>query len=809
MDNSTQSNPEKNKQKAPTKAEMEKLSDEILSKIQSAQSNAKRPLKKAKGFTLKLNPLVLIIGVFVILLLLLGIFNRSSNESAVNTTLDSIVRGIKDNQYSQVYIQNDGKVVAYGKSYAVLNSTQDTQITTSEKYKYTTDAADGFEIQTLDQLVASLEVKDTLASLKALLNNQFSLIREIVIADNYIVAIRPAGYKDILVKNVTEKDFQDKLTDKKLSIDSLVIPVTKLRTEAAQITPSSFVERKNDSQFTNILNVDGTVIAKINPNLVQQFYVDWNPNIYSFTDLLQNEGISLTNENVEILSTNIPSTIAFSDILNIITLVGFVVLIFFIFRGAQGSGMGIMQFGQSKAKVFFGSKTDTTFDDVAGIDEARNELFEIVDFLKNPNKYRKLGARIPKGILLVGPPGTGKTLLARAIAGEAKVPFFHTSGSEFEEMLVGAGASRVRDLFDKAKKAAPALIFIDEIDAVARKRGTKIQSGATEQTLNQILVEMDGFEKNTNVIVLAATNRPDVLDPAILRPGRFDRQVRIELPDVEGRKKILEIHGQNKPFAADVDLYRIAKRTVGFTGADLENILNESAIIAANADQKEITNSDIDEAVSKVVLGPAKKSKKRTEKELKLVAYHEAGHAVVAKYTPNSTPVDRISIVSRGMSGGVTMFLPETDEYIISKGKLIADITVSLGGRAAEEIALDDVSTGASNDIEKATAVARRMVQRFGMSDKLGLVQYGDFEENDYLGYAYSTSKEYSEKTAEEIDTEVRGLIDEAYKKAKQILADHRDKLDQVANMLLDKEVMSKDEFEDLFNEVNKDGSVS
>ncbi len=808
MDNSTQNKPEKNKSKTHTKADMEKLSNEILNKIQSAQSGVQRPLKKTKGFTLKVNPLILIIGIFVVLLLLLSFFTRS-NDSAVNTTLDTIVRGVKDNRYSQVYIQNDGKVIAYSKSYAVLGSAQDTQVTTSDKYKFTTDSADGFELQTLDQLVASLEVKDTLAALKSLLNNQYSLLKEVVIADDFIIGIRPTGYKDILVKNVSEADFQNKLADKKLSLESLVIPVSKLRTEASPIVASSFVERKNDNQFTNIFNVENTIVARINPSLVQQFYVDWNPNIYSFTDLLQQEGVSLTNENTEILSTNVPSGVAFSDILNIITLVGFVALIFFIFRGAQGSGMGIMQFGQSKAKVFFGSKTDTTFDDVAGIDEARNELFEIVDFLKNPNKYRKLGARIPKGILLVGPPGTGKTLLARAIAGEAKVPFFHTSGSEFEEMLVGAGASRVRDLFDKAKKAAPALIFIDEIDAVARKRGTKIQSGATEQTLNQILVEMDGFEKNVNVIVLAATNRPDVLDPAILRPGRFDRQVRIELPDVEGRKKILEIHGQNKPFAQDVDLHRIAKRTVGFTGADLENILNESAIIAANADKKEISNADIDEAVSKVVLGPAKKSRKRTDNELKLVAYHEAGHAVVAKYTPNSTPVDRISIVSRGMTGGVTMFLPENDEYIISKGKLIADVTVSLGGRAAEEVALDDVSTGASNDIEKATAVARRMVQRFGMSDKLGLVQYGDFEENDYLGYAYSTSKEYSEKTAEEIDSEVRSIIDSAYKNARQILIDHRDKLDRVADLLLDKEVMSKDEFEVLFTDKPADDIIS
>lgn len=774
--------------------EVDRISEEIINKLKSAQKKGRRP---SRSNILRINPLIPIIAIFVLLLIGVSIFNRSDNSASL-TTLDSVVRGIKDNRFWQVYVQNDGKILASDKAYVIANS-KDVDVQSSSDYKLTTETNDGFEIQTLDQFVANFESVDALSALKAILNNQSSVIKEVIVADNFIIGLRPVGQKDIIVKDVTESDFQKRLADKNLSIESIPTPVTRLRSAASSVDSRSFLDRKNDHQFSNIWSINNSFIARIKPDIVQKVYVDWNPNIYSFTDLLQNEGISLSLDNVEILAVNVPTGVGFSDIINIITLVGFVVLIFFIFRGAQGSGMGIMQFGQSRAKIFFGSKTDTTFDDVAGIDEARNELFEIVDFLKNPNKYRKLGARIPKGILLVGPPGTGKTLLARAIAGEARVPFFHTSGSEFEEMLVGAGASRVRDLFDKAKKAAPALIFIDEIDAVARKRGTKVQTGATEQTLNQILVEMDGFEKNTNVIVLAATNRPDVLDPAILRPGRFDRQVRIELPDAEGRKKILEIHGQNKPFAADVDLYRVAKRTVGFTGADLENILNESAIIAANANRKEITNEDIDEAVSKVMLGPAKRSRKRTDNEMKLVAYHEAGHAVVAKFTPNATPVDRISIVSRGSSGGVTMFLPENDEYIMSKGKLLADITVTLGGRAAEEIALDDVSTGASNDIEKSTAVARRMVQKFGMSSKLGLVQYGDFEENEYLGYAYSTSKEYSEKTAEEIDTEVRTIIEKAYANAKKILEDNREKLDKVANVLLDKEVLSKEEFDALF----------
>jgi ATP-dependent Zn protease len=378
-----------------------------------------------------------------------------------------------------------------------------------------------FDLLTLDQFVSSLSTNDTLSALRSLFNNQNSEVNEILIGDNFIIGLTPSNSKDVIVKNATEKDFQQKLEDKKLTLEGLSIPVKKLRTESVAASTGSITERSSNGQIANVLSLDGVTIARLKPSSVQQFYIDWNPNIYSFTELLQKEGVSITGDSFEVKAVNVPVGIGFSDIINIITLLGFVFLIFFIFRGAQSSGMGIMQFGQSKAKVFFGSKTDTNFNDVAGIDEAKNELFEIVDFLRNPNKYRDLGARIPKGILLVGPPGTGKTLLARAIAGEAKVPFFHTSGSEFEEMLVGAGASRVRDLFDKAKKASPALIFIDEIDAVARKRGTKIQSGATEQTLNQILVEMDGFEKNVNVIILAATNRPDVLDPAIFKTRKI------------------------------------------------------------------------------------------------------------------------------------------------------------------------------------------------------------------------------------------------------------------------------------------------
>lgn len=764
--------------------DLNKFSKDITKKISLNSS------KTPRFFTLKVNPLILLVSMILIVFLVITLMNRDMYVNQIS--LDQLVKGIKDNNYSKVFIQNDGKVVVNGKTYVAYQGglqELEQEISTSEVE----------EIE-LNTLIQNLSSRDIVNQLRSLLNRSNSaVITELVVGSDFILAKRTQPSSDQIVRNITEREFKEKLLDNNISLETLGINVSYLRSASLNVDKESFKDRASSNQIKESWSLGNLVLAELNPNVITKAYIDWTPSIYSFTDILQKEGISLSNSQVDIISINVPAGITLDSILTILTLVGFVVLGFILFRGAQSSGMGIMQFGQSKAKVFFGSKTDTTFKDVAGINEAREELNEIVDFLRNPNKYRKLGARIPKGVLMVGSPGTGKTLLARAIAGEAGVPFFHTSGSEFEEMLVGAGASRVRDLFAKAKKAAPSLIFIDEIDAVARKRGTRIQSGTTEQTLNQILVEMDGFEKNVNVIILAATNRPDVLDPAILRPGRFDRQVRIDLPDLEGRREILEIHGKNKPFAAEVDLLKIAKRTVGFSGADLENVLNEAAIIAAKEDKKEINMDDIEEAVSKVVLGPAKKSRKRTDKEVQLVAYHEAGHAVVSKYTPNATPVDKISIVSRGSTGGVTMFLPENDEYIMSRNKLIADITVSLGGRAAEEVALDDISTGASNDIEKATQVARRMVQKFGMSEKLGLVQYGQFMDSEYLGYDYGESREYSDKTADEIDTEVRGIIAQAYENAKKILTENRDKLDRVAKELLDKEILSKEEFEKLF----------
>ncbi|MEP7103828.1 MAG: ATP-dependent zinc metalloprotease FtsH [Candidatus Dojkabacteria bacterium] len=785
--------PQKNKENS--RKDLDQFTDDIAKKIVQLNNKKKGP----RIFSFQINPIILIVTTLLILFFLFQFVNRDVATGKIN--LNTLVAGIKENKYSQLVVQNDGKVQAVGKTYVEV-STDKSQVSlnSNESVKVSSTQNSSFETMDLDSFVGILTNQDLITQIRTFLNRGNGTVSEVVIGDNYLLGLRGFNQKDVLVQGTNEKAFLQKLDDKGIDLSILGINVSKIRFASIDISASSLNDRITNNQISAVYDLDNVVIAKISTDKVQKAFLDWTPVISSFTTLLQQEGIKISDDNFEIVSANIPQGIGLNDVLTILTLVGFVVIAVMLYRSMQGGGgMGIMQFGQSKAKMFFGSKTDTTFKDVAGIDEARDELNEVVDFLKTPSKFRKLGARIPKGILMVGPPGTGKTLLARAIAGEAGVPFFHTSGSEFEEMLVGAGASRVRDLFDKAKKAAPSLIFIDEIDAVARKRGTKIQSGNTEQTLNQILVEMDGFEKNVNVIVLAATNRPDVLDPAILRPGRFDRQIRIELPDMQGRKEILMVHSKNKPLDETVDLEKIAKRTVGFTGADLENIMNESAIIAAKENKKKIAIDDIEEAVTKVILGPAKKSRKRTDNELKLVAYHEAGHAVVAKYTPESTPVDKISITSRGSSGGVTMFLPENDEYIMSKRKLLADITVSLGGRAAEEVALADVSTGASNDIEKATAVARRMIQKFGMSEKLGLVQYGNFEENEYLGYAYSNTKEYSEKTSEEIDVEVRAIVGEAYKRAVQVLTEHRDKLDKVATELLEKEVLNKDEFEVLF----------
>ena len=471
--------------------------------------------------------------------------------------------------------------------------------------------------------------------------------------------------------------------------------------------------------------------------------------------------------------------------------------------GNQG-GNKTMSFGKSKARMTNGAeKTKVTFNDVAGVDEEKEELEEIVEFLKTPKKFTDMGARIPKGVLLVGQPGTGKTLLAKAVAGEAGVPFFSISGSEFVEMFVGVGASRVRDLFDQAKKNAPSIIFIDEIDAVGRQRGAGLGGGhdEREQTLNQLLVEMDGFGTNEGVIVLAATNRPDVLDKALLRPGRFDRQIVVSAPDVKAREQILEVHARKKKLAEDVDLKTVARNTSGFAGADLENILNEAALLAARRNLDCIGMKEIEDAMVKVTMGPEKKTRVRSEKENKLVAYHEAGHAVVSRYLPTQDKVHQISIVPRGMAGGYTMYRPTEDKSFRSKTEMEESIVSLLGGRVAEKLILDDISTGASNDIERATAISRAMVTKYGMSERLGTITFGADQEEVFLGRDLAHAKEYSEETAAIIDEEVKKIVDAGYEKAISILSEHVDKLHAVAKVLLEKEKIDGDEFDKIFAE--------
>ena len=488
----------------------------------------------------------------------------------------------------------------------------------------------------------------------------------------------------------------------------------------------------------------------------------------------------------------------------IILVVIFVAAWIFIMKkmGSAGLGGKEMNFGKAKIKNTNDEKRKTTFDDVAGADEEKEELAEVVEFLKAPDKYNKLGARIPKGVLLVGPPGTGKTLLARAVAGEAGVPFFSISGSDFVEMFVGVGASRVRDLFDQAKKNSPCIIFIDEIDAVGRQRGAGLGGGndEREQTLNQLLVEMDGFGANEGVILIAATNRPDVLDPALMRPGRFDRQVIVSYPDVNGREAILKVHARKKPLAPDVKLKTIAKTTAGFTGADLENLLNEAALLAARKNKKAITMAEIKEATVKVVVGAEKKSKVMSEKEKKLTAYHEAGHAILFDKLETQDPVHEISIIPRGMAGGYTMPLPTEDKSYSSRNEMLEDIVVCLGGRVAEALILDDISTGASNDIEKATKTARSMVTKYGMTKELGCICYGTDNNSVFLGRDMGRTQDYSEATAAKIDELVLEIVNEAYAKAEKILSDNIDKLHDIAAYLMKHEKMASDDFEAVMN---------
>ncbi len=521
------------------------------------------------------------------------------------------------------------------------------------------------------------------------------------------------------------------------------------------------------------------------------------PDVAEMADLLQSEDQVYTLKDVT------RENFFTATILPMLIMLAMMFILFAFVANRQGGGSGnVMNFGKTRAKAVDSKKNKTTFNDVAGLHEEKEQLEEVVAFLKNPQKYTRVGARIPKGILLVGPPGTGKTLLARATSGEAGVPFFHISGSDFVEMFVGVGASRVRDLFGEAKKNAPCIIFIDEIDAVARRRGSGLGGGhdEREQTLNQILVEMDGFGVNEGIIVMAATNRVDILDPAILRPGRFDRKVYVGKPDVKGREEILKVHARNKPLAEDVDLQNVARTTVGFSGADLENLLNEAAINAAGAGRAYIKQEDIDKAFIKVGIGTEKKSRLVSEKERRITAYHESGHAILFHLLPEVGPVHMVSIIPTGMAGGYTMPLPEKDEMFNSKEKMLENIKVSFGGRIAEELIFDDITTGASQDIKQATSIARSMVTKYGMSEKLGPIDYSSSDSDEvFIGRDWGQAKPYSENVAAQIDEEVREIMDKCYKEAKELIVANMNVLEECAQRLLEKEKIMQDEFESLF----------
>ena len=583
----------------------------------------------------------------------------------------------------------------------------------------------------------------------------------------------------------------------------IIILSSIMENSSTKLKYSELITNINEGKVESIeIESNGTTaIVKLEgDNIEKEVNIADMGSFMSYTEEFLNNGAFTLEERSESL---------FVIILNLLTPFG-ILIIFFIFwfllMGGANSGQPggkTLSFGKSKARMMTpADRNKISFDDVAGVDEEKEELEEIVQFLKNPKKFTDMGARIPKGVLLVGQPGTGKTLLAKAVAGEAGVPFFIISGSDFVEMFVGVGASRVRDLFDEAKKNAPCIVFIDEIDAVGRQRGAGLGGGhdEREQTLNQLLVEMDGFSENEGVIVLAATNRPDVLDKALLRAGRFDRQIVVGLPDVKAREQILEVHSRKKKLADDVDLKIIAKNTSGFAGADLENVLNEAALLAARRNLDKIGMKEIEDAMVKVTMGPEKKTKVRSEKENKLVSYHEAGHAVVSHYLPTQDPVHQISIVPRGMAGGYTMYRPTEDKNFMSKTEMEENIVSLLGGRVAEALILNDISTGASNDIERATAIARNMVTKYGMSERIGTLTLGSDQDEVFLGRDLAHAKTYSEETASVVDEEIKRIVDKAYEKAKQILTEHVDKLHAVAGVLLEKEKIEADEFEAIFN---------
>ena len=579
-----------------------------------------------------------------------------------------------------------------------------------------------------------------------------------------------------------------------------VMPINELAAEIRKGTIEKIVEDENTLEVTLKGGQEKTSTKESNTSLVEQLIS------YGVTS----EELNAANVSIEVKQPG--------PWVNIISLLGYLlpflivgVAFFFIFRQAQGSNNTAMSFGKSRARMFSGDQPKVTFADVAGVDESKEELQEVVEFLKEPQKFIALGARIPKGVLLVGPPGGGKTLLAKAVSGEAGVPFFSISGSEFVEMFVGVGASRVRDLFEQAKKHSPCIIFIDEIDAVGRHRGAGLGGShdEREQTLNQMLVEMDGFDTDTNVIIMAATNRPDILDPALLRPGRFDRRVVLDRPDMRGREAIFKVHVKGKPLATEVDLVVMAKSTPGFVGADIENLVNEAAILAARRNKKQIGQSEFQEAIERVIAGPERKSRLISEDEKRIIAYHEAGHAIVLAATPAADQVQKISIISRGMAAGYTIALPDDDRTLMSKNKLTAEMVGMLGGRASEELIFNDITSGASNDIENVTKLARKMVTRLGMSAELGPMVYGQKEELVFLGREISEQRDYSEAVAEKIDAEVQKLVNAAYLQAKKILVKYRSKLDAVATKLLDVETLSREEFEKIFPPpVKKTGGI-
>ncbi len=522
----------------------------------------------------------------------------------------------------------------------------------------------------------------------------------------------------------------------------------------------------------------------------------------SVVQMLRDAQVDLSRVNVTVKGSGGLSAI-FGLLFNFLPLIFFGAVLLFMMRQAQGSSNQTFSFGRSKARMFMGNAPQVSFSDVAGVEEAKEELQEVVEFLKYPERFLALGAKIPKGVLLVGPPGTGKTLMARAVAGEAGVPFFNISGSEFVEMFVGVGASRVRDLFDQAKRNSPCIVFVDEIDAVGRHRGAGLGGGhdEREQTLNQILVEMDGFDTGTNVIVIAATNRPDILDPALLRPGRFDRRVVLDNPDLKGRVQILDVHAKGKPLDEEVDMERVARQTVGFSGADLANLVNESAILAARRAKKLIGSSEFAEAIDRIIAGPARRSRVISDREKEITAYHEAGHALVAHLLPNADPVAKVTIVARGQAGGFTKTVPEEDRNLVTRNQLEARLAMAMGGRAAEELIFDQFTTGASNDLEQATNIARQMITRFGMSKKLGPRTFGKREEMVFLGREISEQRDYSDNVAEQIDDEVRSLIENAYGTAMRILKENKTKLDHISNYLIENETIEEEDVPGIFDD--------